>query len=123
LEGVGEVGKGGGVSGEWVVKVCGIDQRPAEMLLTGCAALGLLRKQGARYQNTPLSDTYLVPGKPYCLNGFFAMLDKRLYPAWGRLLEAVRHNRPTSWDPATQRNIFAGQDPLMLAHCCESMQS
>ena len=38
--------------------------RPAEMLLTGCAALGLLEKSDGRYRNTPISEAYLVRGNP-----------------------------------------------------------
>lgn len=36
----------------------GIAARPAEMLLTGCAALGLLDKREGRYVNSPLSEEY-----------------------------------------------------------------
>src|ERR1043166_1910123 len=43
----------------------GLHPRPAEMLLTGCAPLGLLEKTDAGYRNPPLSETYLVRGKPY----------------------------------------------------------
>jgi 3-hydroxy-5-methyl-1-naphthoate 3-O-methyltransferase len=100
-----------------------IDERPAEMLLTGCAALGLLRKQSGRYRNTPLADTYLVRGQPYSFGGLIAMLDQRLYPAWGRLEDAIRRNRPTSWDPDTQQSLFDGQDPVMLRHFWEAMHA
>ena len=36
--------------------------RPAEMLLTGCAALGLLEKDSGRYRNSPLAEEFLVRG-------------------------------------------------------------
>ncbi|WP_245277598.1 acetylserotonin O-methyltransferase [Mesorhizobium sp. L48C026A00] len=100
-----------------------LHQRPAEMLLTGCAALGLLEKTGGRYRNTPLSETYLVRGKPYYFGGFVQMLDKRLYPGWGRLTEALRTNRPTTWDPAVRSSAFDGEDPMMLALFWEAMHS
>src|SRR5262245_652401 len=58
----------------------GSERRPAEMLLTGCAALGLLGKDDGRYENTPLSEEYLVAGKPYYFGGWVQMLDRRLYP-------------------------------------------
>ena len=76
-----------------------IDPRPAEMLLTGCAALGLLEKDGGRYRNAPLSEAYLVPGKPHYFGGWIDMADKRLYAGWGKLADALRTNRPTTWDP------------------------
>ena len=47
--------------------------------------------------NTPLAEEYLVKGKPYYFGGFVEMLDKRLYPGWGKLVEAIRSNRPTTW--------------------------
>src|SRR5262245_63920 len=62
----------------------GLHPRPAEMLLTGCAALGLLEKTDGRYRNTPLSEAYLVRGKPYYFGGFVQMADKRLYAEIGR---------------------------------------
>jgi precorrin-6B methylase 2 len=117
------VARNRGVTTASLASALGIDGRPAEMLLTGCAALGLLHKQRGRYHNTPLTDTYLVSGRPYSFSGFVAMVDKRLYPAWGRLADAVRDNRPTSWDPDRQTNLFEGQDPVMMAHFWEAMHS
>jgi len=105
---------GEGMTIEEVAGEYGIDTRPAEMLLTGCAALGLLGKAGERYTNTALADEYLVKGKPYYFGGFVEMLDKRLYAGWGKLVEAIRTNRPTTWDPATQKSLFEGEDPAML---------
>ena len=100
-----------------------IEERPAEMLLTGCAALGLLAKRKDRYTNTPLAERFLVRGGTYYFGGFVGMLDKRLYPAWDKLTHAIRTNRPTSWDPAKQKSLFDGLDPVMLAHFWEAMHS
>jgi SAM-dependent methyltransferase len=105
---------GGGMTIEEMAAEYGIEKRPSEMLLTACAALGLLDKDGARYVNTPLAEEYLVKGKPYYFGGFVEMLDKRLYPGWGKLVEAIHTNRPTTWDPATQKSLFEGEDPAML---------
>jgi hypothetical protein len=123
LELFGQVARQRGVTPASLAQTYGIEERPAEMLLTGCAALGLLRKQGGRYRNTPLADEYLVRGKPYYFGGFVAMLDKRLYPAWGRLEEAIRGNRPTSWDPEKAGSLFDGQDPMMISHFWEAMHA
>ncbi|TCK26245.1 methyltransferase [Pseudonocardia endophytica] len=101
----------------------GIDERPAEMLLTACAALGLLEKDGAAYVCSALADEYLVRGKPYYFGGFVQMLDKRLYPGWGRLTDAIRTNRPTTWDPDRQDSLFDGEDPDLLAVFWEAMHS
>lgn len=101
----------------------GLHPRPAEMLLTGCAALALLEKRDGRYRNTPLSETYLVKGRPCYFGGFIQMADKRLYAGWGRLAEALRTNRPTTWDPEAQSSLFDGEDPAMLALFWEAMHS
>ena len=112
-----------GITSEELAQALGIHPRPAEMLLTGCAALGLLEKDGSRYRNSPLAQEFLVRGKPYYFGGFVKMLDRRLYAGWGRLTEAIRTNRPTTWDPDRQRSLFEGEDPAMLALFWEAMHS
>ncbi|MDX8532210.1 methyltransferase [Mesorhizobium sp. VK25A] len=114
---------GKGTTAGELAQTLGLHQRPAEMLLTGCAALGLLEKSHGRYRNTPLSEAYLVRGKPYYFGGFVQMADKRLYPGWDKLEEALRSNRPTTWDPAVQSSAFDGEDPTMLALFWEAMHS
>lgn len=114
---------GAGITVAGLAEALGLHLRPAEMLLTGCAALGLLEKKDGRYHNTPLSEAYLVRGKPYYFGGFVQMADKRLYAGWGRLTEALRTNRPTTWDPAIQSSLFDGEDPTMLAVFWEAMHS
>ncbi|WP_340537585.1 methyltransferase [Nocardioides sp. GXZ039] len=101
----------------------GIEQRPAEMLLTGCASLGLLEGTGGRYRNSALAEEYLVRGKPYYFGGFVQMLDQRLYDGWGRLTEAIRTDKPTTWDPDRQSSLFEGEDPQLLAVFWEAMHS
>jgi hypothetical protein len=100
-----------------------IDERPAGMLLTGCAALGLLDKRDGRYVNTPLAEEFLVRGAPSYFGGWVQMLDQRLYPGWGRLTEAIRTNRPTTWDPDRQDSLFDGEDPELLAVFWEAMHA
>ena len=112
-----------GTTSDELAAALGVDQRPAEMLLTGCAALGLLEKDGAGYVNSALAEEFLVRGKPYYFGGWVAMLDHRLYPGWGKLTEAVRTNRPTTWDPQRQQSLFDGVDPEMLAFFWEAMHS
>jgi hypothetical protein len=112
-----------GITSEELAHTFGIQERPAEMLLTGSAALGLLEQHDGRYYNAPLAEEFLVRGKQYYFGGCVQMFDKRLYPGWGKLLQAVRTNRPTTWDPDTQASLFEGEDPAMLAHFWEAMHS
>ena len=114
---------GGGTTAAELAEREGIDQRPAEMLLTGCASLGLLESNRGRYRNSELAEEYLVRGKPYYFGGFVQMLDQRLYAGWGRLTEAIRTNRPTTWDPDHQSSLFEGEDPQLLAVFWEAMHS
>ena len=113
----------GGRTVEELAETLGIAQRPAELLITACASVGLLQRRDGRYVNSALADEFLVRGKPYHFGGWVQMLDRRLYPAWGRLIEAVRANRPTSWNPDEQAHLFDGEDPLMLALFWEAMHS
>jgi 3-hydroxy-5-methyl-1-naphthoate 3-O-methyltransferase len=100
-----------------------IKQRPAEMLLTGCAGLGLLEKKQGRYCNTPVSDKFLVRGRRYYFGGFVTMLNRRLYSGWDKLPEAIATNRPTTWDPEKQSSLFEGADPAMMQTFWEAMHS
>ncbi len=114
---------GAGITTAGLAETLGLHPRPAEMLLTGCAALGLLEKTDGRYRNTPLSDAYLVRGKPYYFGGFVQMADRRLYAGWGKLAEALRTNRPTTWDPAVQSSMFDDEDPTTVALFWGAMHS
>jgi 3-hydroxy-5-methyl-1-naphthoate 3-O-methyltransferase len=112
-----------GTTADELAQTLAIEQRPADMLLTGCTALGLLVKSDGRYVNSPIAEEFLVRGKPYYFGGWVQMLDQRLYPGWGRLVEAIRTNRPTTWDPDRQSSLFDGEDPRLLAVFWEAMHS
>ncbi|HEV7368299.1 methyltransferase [Arenibaculum sp.] len=113
----------GGTTAADLARDLGIHPRPAEMLLTGCASLGLLERSRGRYWNAAISEAYLVPGAPGYFGGWVAMADKRLYAGWGKLVEAIRTNRPTTWDPDVQDSLFDGEDPAMLSLFWEAMHS
>ena len=61
-----------------------------ERLLNGCAALGLLRKNGAAYSNEPAADVYLRRDSPNTLTGYVLYSDEILWRLWAHLDEAVR---------------------------------
>jgi ubiquinone/menaquinone biosynthesis C-methylase UbiE len=91
---------GKGVNIAELSKLLGLQARPAEMLLSGCASLGLLEKRNDRYVNTALAEEYLVRGRPGYFGGVVTMLDKRLYLPWSRLTEALKTNRAQTWGDA-----------------------
>ena len=98
-----------------------IQPRPAEMLLTACAALGLLEKLDDRYANSRLSDCYLVRDKPMYFGGWIQMADRREYPAWMKLRQALHDNCPQTWDPNKQTSLFDGEDPDLVHDFWEAM--
>jgi len=106
-----------------LAELLGVGERPAELLVTACASVGLLERRDGRYLNSALAEEFLVPGKPYYFGGWVEMLDRRLYPAWSRLTEAVRTDRPTSWNPDEQSHMFDSEDPQLLATFWEAMHS
>ena len=95
---------GRGVDIHQLSQLLELHPRPAEMLLSGCASLGLLEKRGERYYNSPLSEEFLVRGKPYYFGGVITLLDRRLYLPWNRLPEAIKTNRAQTW--GDQPGIF-----------------
>jgi len=68
----------------------GTNAGATEQLLDACAALGLLLKRGAIYQNDPVVETYLCAASPDSLLGYVRYSDAALYPMWGNLADAVR---------------------------------
>lgn len=57
-------------------------------------ALGLLEKDGDRYRNATGADRYLVRGQQIYIGGFLQGADRRLYPAWEKLTDALRTGKP-----------------------------
>lgn len=101
----------------------GLQARPAGMLLTACTALGLLRRTGEGYRNSPLAEEYLVRGNPYYIGDHIAMLDRRSPAGWGRLGDAVRENRPTGWDSTSRSSPFDESDGPMVETFWQAMHS
>jgi hypothetical protein len=101
----------------------GLPERPADLLLTACASLGLLERAGEGYRNTALAEEFLVRGKPYYFGGQVSYCDQRTYLPWHRIGEALRTDRPLTWDPAVQESMFTTADPQLLATFWEAMYS
>ncbi len=101
----------------------GLPERPADLLFTACASLGLLERAGDGYRNTPLAEEFLVRGRPYYFGGQVTYCDQRTYLPWHRVGEALRTDRPLTWDPATQESMFTTADPQLLATFWEAMYS
>ncbi|GAA3582915.1 methyltransferase [Amycolatopsis ultiminotia] len=64
--------------------------------LTLLVQLGLLSEQDGRYANAEGADKYLVRSVPTFIGGFLLRSNRNLYPAWGRLSEALRTGQQQS---------------------------
>ncbi|MEV8506961.1 methyltransferase [Actinoplanes sp. NPDC051475] len=98
--------RSGGASVAETAHRLGIEERPAEILLTACAALDLLSRDGGRYVNTPLAETYLVRGGQYYFGDYVRMLTEYVYPGWTRLADAIHANAPARVTTREQQEIF-----------------
>ncbi|GGQ20134.1 methyltransferase [Streptosporangium pseudovulgare] len=72
----------------------GLHPRAARDFLHGLVLLGLLELDGDRYRNSAAASATLVPGRPDYIGGFLYRANHMLYPAWGRLTEALTTGRP-----------------------------
>ncbi|WP_460069665.1 methyltransferase [Streptomyces sp. YKOK-I1] len=99
----------------------GLHPRPARMLLACCTSLGLLVREDGLYRNAPVAEEFLVEGRSHYFGGFVRYSDRHGYPGWGRLQEALRDNRPTTWDPDRQESAFVTTDPEVLEGFWEAM--
>ena len=76
-----------------IARACGADAERLRYLLDACVTEGLLSRDGDAYSNTPVTDAFLVKGRPaYSANGFKYAQD--LYPAWNQLADLMRSGRP-----------------------------
>jgi ubiquinone/menaquinone biosynthesis C-methylase UbiE len=84
------------------------------IFLTACVSLGLLVKRGNVYANAPASQTYLVRDAPRYFGDYYRFqIDRQIYPAFGRLADALRGERAEFYrlmdDPAEAWNFSRGQ--------------
>lgn len=54
----------------------------------------MLVREGSRYRNGAAAAQFLVRGEPAFLGGFLHVADEVMYPAWGRLADALRTGAP-----------------------------
>lgn len=82
----------------------GLHPRGTEHFLLALAELGVLDHDGDEYRNSVATQRFLVPSadKDGYLGGFLRAADRVMYPAWGRLADALRTGAP-------QANTFTGE--------------
>jgi len=82
-------------------------------------ALGLLTVENGRYTNATGADRYLVQGGQTYIGGFLLRSNRNLYPAYGRLDEALRTGQQQSGSDFDE----VVQNPQILAQFIHSMDA
>ena len=77
--------------------------RSAKDFLDALVALGMLKRTGTRYMNTPETSLFLDRAKPSYVGGMLEMANARLYRFWGSLTEALQTGKP-------QNEVKTGED-------------
>ncbi len=77
--------------------------RSARDFFDALVALGLLKRTGSRYGNTPETALFLDRTKPTYVGGILEMANARLYRFWGSLTEALQTGKP-------QNEVKTGED-------------
>ncbi|WP_432110511.1 methyltransferase [Streptomyces sp. AA1529] len=109
----------GSAEAEELRAALGLHPRAASDFFDALTAVGLLERQYGRYRNSDTAQRHLVRGPDY-QGGFLEGAGFVLYPAWGRLTEALRTGEPQAEgdfeamlsDPQARRMFLAMQDSL-----------
>ena len=119
---------GSPMSGESLRLRLGLHPRAAADFLDALVALGFLSREGdgaaARYANAPDAAAFLDPSSPAYLGGILLMANRRLYPFWANLTEALRTGQPQNENKgASAGDMFAKlyADPAALQEFMEAM--
>ncbi|MFF4403250.1 methyltransferase [Streptomyces sp. NPDC001262] len=93
----------GPATGAEIRRRLGLHARGTGHFLAALAETGVLDRDGEVYRNGPAAQGLLVPGSDAYLGDFLHMADTVMYPAWGRLGEALRTGAP-------QAATYSGSD-------------
>ena len=96
----------GPLTGETLTAKLGLQPRGTTDWLDALVSLGMLRRTGGHYANSPATDLFLDRAKPTYLGGMLEMAGARLYPFWDSLTEGLRTGRPQN-EAKTGGDFFA----------------
>jgi len=101
----------------------GLHARSARDFFDALVATGFLERDGDVYRNTPASDLYLDKRKPSYMGGMLEMCNRRLYPFWSHLTEALRTGRPQNEAREGSLSLFAAlyAEPARLKEFLHAM--
>jgi hypothetical protein len=96
----------GPLTGETLTAKLGLQPRGTTDWLDALVSLGMLRRTGCHYANSPATDLFLDRAKPTYLGGMLEMAGARLYAFWGSLTEGLRTGCPQN-EAKTGGDFFA----------------
>lgn len=85
---------GKSLDGKVLAERLDLHPRSARDFFDALVALGMLKRVGTRYANTPETALFLDRAKPSYVGGILEMANARLYRFWGSLTEALRTGKP-----------------------------
>ncbi|MDO8651032.1 MAG: methyltransferase [Undibacterium sp.] len=84
----------------------GLHPRSARDFLDALVALGFLERKADVYANTPESNLFLDRKKAFYVGGMLEMANRRLYPFWAHLTEALRTGLPQNETKTGTAGLF-----------------
>jgi hypothetical protein len=78
-----------------ICRELGLAERPADVMLSLFASMGLIESDGDRFRVTELARDFLTSRSRFDLTPYFATMKER--PACGEMLQVLRTGKPTSW--------------------------
>jgi len=99
-----------------------LHSRSARDFFDALVSLGMLKRIGSRYANTPETALYLDRNKPSYVGGMLEMSNARLYRFWGLLTEGLRTGKPQN-EAKTDEDFFGAlyADPHRLEGFLKAM--
>lgn len=91
------------LDGKTLAKRLELHPRSALDFFDALVALGMLKRIGLRYANSPETALFLDRAKPTYVGGILEMANARLYRFWGSLTEALQTGKP-------QNEVKTGED-------------
>lgn len=88
-----ELAKGARTAEELTARLS-LHPRSARDFFDALVALGMLKRTGTRYANTPETALFLDRAKPSYVGGILEMCNARLYRFWGSLTDGLRTGQP-----------------------------
>jgi hypothetical protein len=101
----------------------GLHPRSARDFFDALVATGFLDRDGSTYRNTAATDLYLDKRKATYLGGMLEMCNRRLYPFWAHLTEALRTGHPQNEARDGSLSLFAAlyAEPARLKEFLRAM--